>query len=92
MVRFLRLWHHVELRSLRNSAVAIVVVPLFFIIPGALFLGRASWTAKLIVLQIGIWIATILLVWLAKRRLVIGSELATALNMIEPRKRKTITS
>jgi hypothetical protein len=87
----LRVWHQVELRSIRNSAVAMVIVPLVFIIPGV-FLGAVSWTWKLIVIQIGIWTATIFLLWLAWRRLLIGSELVTIFVTTDPRLKQPISA
>lgn len=73
-------WHRIEFRRLRNSAVLIILTPLLFILPGA-FLGGISWELKLSVLGLGMVIVSVELFWLAWRRLIIGAELGTVIEL-----------
>jgi len=84
LIQILMNWHKVELRRLRNSMAAVVVVPLLFIVPG-MFLGGVSWQLKLAFIQMGIWLATFFLLWLSWRRLLIGVEIATLLENGKPK-------
>jgi len=65
-------------RKLKNSLLAMIVLPLILIVPGA-FLGGWSWTTKVWALQIGTWLAVLFLLGLAKKRLLIGTEIAALL-------------
>ncbi|MFA5098844.1 MAG: hypothetical protein WC461_01340 [Candidatus Paceibacterota bacterium] len=81
--------HEIEVeggfRKLRNSLWAVVAIPLVFIIPGA-FLGAWSWTLKVIFLQIGTWLAVFFLLWLSKKRLLIGTEIGAVVESTEKEK------
>lgn len=78
-------WNRREFQRSRNSALAIVIIPLFFIIPGA-FLGGWNWGAKVAVIQIGMWISVFASIWLAWRRVPIGAELSVLLSATDPEK------
>jgi len=78
-------WCHEKLceesQKVKKSLIGMVVFPLIFIIPGA-FLGGISWALKLIVVQLGIWIATFYLLRLSRKRLLDGLGIATGLELI----------
>lgn len=77
----LRNWHVVELRRLRNSAAAMVVLPLIFILSGA-FLGGWSRELKVVLIVVGLLLISGFLLWLAARRLPIGAEIATIIKAV----------
>lgn len=77
------IWHKVEFRNMKNSAITIVLIPLLLIIPGA-FLGAVSWGMKVAVVQIGMWVSVVAALWLAWKRAAIGAELAALINAVYP--------
>src|SRR3989344_30650 len=80
ILEIIRLWNVDGLRRLRNSALVMVLVPLFVIVPGA-FVGAWSFQEKIWVIESGMLLVVCLLFVLAARRVAIGAEIGTIIDL-----------
>jgi hypothetical protein len=75
-----------EIRQTRNTIVWGTIIPLTIIIIGAFSGGVVSWGTKLLILDFGILAATLFLIFLMVRRVVISGEVFTLYQLsIQPR-------